>query len=311
MAHLFSPITIARTRLENRIVMAPLSGGYATLDGFVEESYIEYYAQRASGGVGLIITEPMRVVYPDTDQTRSHVGIYCDLFVPNLLRLTRVIHDYGTKIMALLDAPDSFTTKATPHDLRRLTERFILAAWRALAAGFDGVMLSAADGGALHALVSPLTNHRFDEYGKTIDGRLRMPMDILESIRDWIGKNFLLGFRLVAEEFEVGGMTLQDARVIARRMVGSGANLLDVTADIRHSDQVARFPGWCVPLANSVKRFMPDIPVIGSGLLGEPHLADSIVREGSVDLVMLGNTLRTNPTWPQLARSFLLHSEGT
>lgn len=312
MAHLFSPITIARTKLANRIVMAPRPSGHATTSGFVEYSLVDYYTQRAKGGVGLIITEPMRVVSTSSGQTLAHLGIYDDAFIPALRDMVESIHAHDTRIIAMLDAPPDLSRDATPKELRSLTEHFILAAWRVLAANFDGVMLSGADGNLLQSMISPLTNRRYDEYGRTIDGRLRILTDIVESIRQWMGKRLIIGFRLVAEEFDVGGITLQDARMIASRAIGAGVHLLDVTADTRNDHaQIARFPGWCIPLASSIKRCIPDTPVIGSGLLGEPHLADSLVREGSVDMVMLGNTLRTNPEWPNLARAFLVgQSDG-
>ncbi len=305
MAHLFSPISIGRTRLTNRIVMGGLLSGFATLDGFVTDELITYYARRASGGVGLIITEPFRIIPPCTNNTRAHIGIYADVFIPHLQRLVRTIHESGARIAPTLDATVHIE-QASDYELRRLAESFVLAAWRAYAAGFDGVILSAADGGYFHALISPLLNRRFDEYGTTIEGRLRLPLQIIESIRGWMGKKLFIGFRLVAEEFALEGITLQDARVIARRLIASGVDVLDITADVRGNTVVAQFPGWCLPLATSIKHFVPDIPVMGSGLLDEPHLADSVVRDGSVDLIMLDQTLRTNPDWPHLARSFLI-----
>jgi 2,4-dienoyl-CoA reductase-like NADH-dependent reductase (Old Yellow Enzyme family) len=307
MAHLFSPITIARTKLKNRIVMAPIPSGYATLDGFVEDALTEYYIQRAQGGVGLIITEPVRVMPPRPEKTRAYLGMYSDAFVPQWHRLVQHVHTFDTRLLITLEA-SSDVSQGAIADVRRVAESFVLAAWRVLASGADGIMLSAADGGILHALISPLSNRRFDEYGNTLDGRLNLPLQIIEEIRRWLGQRLLIGFRLIADEFTTGGMALQDARIIASRVVHAGVHLLDVTADTRNTTQspVAQFPGWCLPLANGIKRFLPDTPVIGSGLLGEPYLADSAVRDGSIDLVMLGRTLRNNPEWPQLAHSFLM-----
>jgi 2,4-dienoyl-CoA reductase-like NADH-dependent reductase (Old Yellow Enzyme family) len=166
-------------------------------------------------------------------------------------------------------------------------------------------MLSAADGGVLRELLSAELNRRADIYGGSIAGRLRLPMEIIDGVRAWMGSRFLIGFRLIAEEFVPGGMSLQDARVIAKRVVAAGVSLLDVTVDSHTESPVARFPGWCIPLANSIKRVIPDVPVIGSGLLSDPYLADSVVQDGSVDLVMLGRTLRRHPDWPLRARDLL------
>lgn len=310
MPHLFSPITIARTKLKNRIVAASLPSGYTALDGFVPDELVEHYARYACGGVGLIITEPVRVLPPARGQSRSHIGIYSDLFIPSLRRITQRVHENTTRIVLLIDAPPELA-RADASQFRKVAEAFMRAAWRALGAGFDGVMLSGADGGILHHLISPLMNRRSDEYGHTIDGRLHLPLTIIEGIHQWLGPGFLIGFRLVADEFTVGGLTLQDARVVASRVVGSGASFLDVTADLRgEAVQIARFPGWCVPLVSGIKRFLPDTPVIGSGLLDEPYLADSVVRDGSLDMVMVGDALSHNPEWPHLARSFLLASGG-
>lgn len=309
MPHLFSPIVIAHTQLKNRIVVSPFLSGHAAMDGFIPDDLVEHYACYASGGVGLIITESSRVLPPVRGQTRKHIGSYSDIFIPHLQHIPQRVHKYTTRVVLLIDAPAALS-RVNAAQFDRVAEPFVLAAWRALAAGFDGVMLSAADGGTLHHLISPLMNHRSDEYRHTLEGRLYLPLMIIEHIRQWLGPRFLIGFRLVADEFSVGGMTIQDARVVASRVVGSGVNFLDVTADLRGEVvQIARFPGWSVPLVNGIKRFLPDTPVIGSGLLDEPYLADSVVREGSLDMVMVGDSLKHNPEWPNLARSFLVTEE--
>ncbi len=304
MVHLFSPLRIARAALPNRIAMGPLPSGHASSDGFIDDALISYYAQRAIGGVGLIITEAARVSRPEPEQTRAHIGLYDDAFVPQLRRLVRAVHSAGACLVITLDEPAT-AASGSINTLQVLAEDFIQAAWRALAAGCDGVMLSSADGGVLHALVSPLLNQRFDAYGGNIDGRLRLPQEIIEGINAWLGRRLFVGFRLIAEEFTAGGMSLHDARVVAKRVVAAGVKLLDVTVDVQTATPIARFPGWCVPLANSIKRIIPDVPVICSGSLGDPQLADSVVRDGSVDIVMLGRSLRSNPDWPRIARAAL------
>jgi 2,4-dienoyl-CoA reductase-like NADH-dependent reductase (Old Yellow Enzyme family) len=298
MADLFSPLRISGIELPNRIVMAPAPSGYATADGFFSDELIAYYTRRARGGVGLIITERLRVLPPDPAQPVAHLGLYTDAFVPTLGRLARALHRHGTRLIVTLDEP----TPPEPPDLAALTdltEQFIGAAWRALCAGCDGVMLTSADGGIIHHLISPSLNQRNDPYGLTMAGRLRLPLEIIEGIRRWMGRRLIIGFRLLAEEFTPGGMGMHDARVVARRVTAAGAQILDVT--VAEAPGVARFPGWAIPLANGIKRIASDAVVIGSGLLGDAPLADSIVRDGSVDMVMLQHTLRNNPDWPQQA----------
>lgn len=310
MADLFSPLSISGKDLPNRIVMAPAPSGLATADGFVSAALVDHYARRARGGVGLVISEPLLVAPPDAASGVSHLGIYHDAFVPGLRRLATAVRAHNTRLLLTIDALASAAPPSGP-ELAGLCERFVVAAWRAHAAGADGVMLSSADGGQLHHLVSPLFNQRADAYGLTIAGRLRLPLEIIEGVRAWMGRRLIVGFRLLAEEFTPGGMSLQDARVVAKRVTAAGVRLLDVTVAGNDSATLARFPGWAIPLANGIKRVIPDAPVIGSGLLGDPLLADSVVRDGSVDLVMLRQALRADPDWPIRAREALAAAQAS
>ncbi|NTU84822.1 MAG: NADH:flavin oxidoreductase [Chloroflexales bacterium] len=306
MADLFSSLIIGGRGLPNRIAMAPGPCGAARADGFVGDEAIAYYERRARGGVGLIFTEALRVAPPDEVLRGAHLGIYHDVFVPGLRRLSVAVRAYGARIVLTLDEPAR--PEATPADLRALAEAFVLAAWRAHCAGADGIMLTAADGGLLYDLISPLRNQRADAYGRGSAGRQRLALEIVEEIRRWLGPRQIIGFRLLADEFAPGGLTLQDARVLAKRLTAAGVRLLDVTAPNDPSN-VARFPGWSVPLANSIRRVI-DVPVIGSGDLGDPHLADSIIRDGSVDIVMLDKALRLDPDWPGKALEALADVSG-
>jgi 2,4-dienoyl-CoA reductase-like NADH-dependent reductase (Old Yellow Enzyme family) len=302
MPTLFSPLSIGGRQLPNRIVMAPASSGLASGDGFVHPELVKYYVHRARGGVGLVISEALQVTPPPDGADEPHLGAYADVFVPGLRGLVLAVQQHGSRVLLTLDAPPA-PAAGDVSALRTLAEAFILATWRAHCAGADGVLLSAADGGPLYSLLSPLHNRRADSYGPDLAGRLRLPIEIVEGARRWLGSRLIIGFRLLADEFTPGGMSLQDARVAAKRLTAAGVRLLDITAPLAVA-QVAHFPGWAVPLANSIKR-VTDVPVIGSGLLGDPQLADSVVRDGSVDLVMLDQALRDDPDWPQMARERL------
>jgi 2,4-dienoyl-CoA reductase-like NADH-dependent reductase (Old Yellow Enzyme family) len=244
------------------------------------------------------------VLPPPEGVATVHLGLYHDAFVPGLSRAVRAAHDSGVRLLATIDAPASMSS-GDSASLRNITEAFSLAAWRAAGAKCDGIMLRIADRSLLHQLASPRLNRRSDGYSGTLEGRVRLALELVEAIRERLGRRGMVGVRLVADEFYPDGLTIQDARVIARRLVGAGVKLLDVTVDLQTDVQLARFPGWCIPLANGIKRMLPDVPVIGSGQLGDPHLADSVIQDGSVDLVMLGQTLQDNPDWPLLAREAL------
>ncbi len=302
MADLFSPLTIAGRALPNRIVMGPAPSGQANETGFVSANLVAHYERVAKGGVGLIVSEPLRVGAPALPT--AHLGGYADAFVPGLRRLTKAGQANGARFCYSLTVPMT-PEPPSASELRTLTDHFIMAAWRAHCAGADGVMLSVADGCLLHQLASPLFNQRTDHYGQDVAGRLRMLLEVIEGIKSWLGSRVFIGVRLPAEELPPGGMSLQDARVLAKRVTGAGARLLDITAPIGvGTSQLARFPGWAVPLINGIKRVI-DVPVIGSGQLGDPILADSVIRDGSLDLVMLNGSLRANPDWPRYAYDVL------
>jgi 2,4-dienoyl-CoA reductase-like NADH-dependent reductase (Old Yellow Enzyme family) len=304
MADLFSPLSIAGKALPNRIVMAPAASGFAVAGGFISDELVAYYARRARGGVGMVISEPLRVMAPPAEEGQAHIGIYADAFVPGLRRLAAAVHAHGALLLLSLDEP---APQDSPDALAifSLIDSFIMAAWRALCAGADGIMLSSADGGLLHAFVSPVHNRRIDAYGGDSTGRLRLPLEIIEGVRGWLGRRLIIGFRLVAEEFSPGGMSLQDARVIAKRVTSAGVVLLDVTVSADDAATLARFPGWAVPLANGIKRITREVPVIGSGFQGDALLADSVVRDGSIDLVQIDHSLRNDPDWPRAALALM------
>ncbi len=137
---------------------------------------------------------------------------------------------------------------------------------------------------------------------------MRLLLEIVESIQKWLGEQFVIGVRLNVEEFAPGGLTLQDARVIAKRLIGAGVNLLEVTAGNSADIPIAHFPGWQVPLAAGMMAVV-EVPVLVGKLSDDPELANSVIRDGSADLVALNEALRVNPLWPQDAHAALLNAD--
>jgi 2,4-dienoyl-CoA reductase-like NADH-dependent reductase (Old Yellow Enzyme family) len=307
MPHLFSPLKLGRISLPNRIVLASAPSGYATPDGFLSPSAHEFYRRRAEGGAGLLIVEPMLVRPPAPDACIAHLGLYADPFVAGLAALATDIHRLGGRVCVALGDPCPALEREA--DVAVLREEYIAAGWRAWAAGCDGIILSSAEPGAIQQLMSPLHNHRTDRYGGT-DGRLRLPVEILEGLREWLGRRLLVGFRLNADEMTAGGLTLQDTRVIARRLVAAGVRLLDVTIIDPTAAAVAHFPGWQLPIAAAIKRTLPDIPIMAGGGIDDPILADFAISDSSADLVLIGRALRNDPDWPRHAFAALYDDHG-
>ncbi|WP_299754661.1 NADH:flavin oxidoreductase [uncultured Chloroflexus sp.] len=293
MADLFTPLQVAGRRLANRIVMAPAPSGLAGRDGFCHAALVSYYERRARAGVGLIVTEPLFICEPG--EAAAHLGIWHDGFLPGLRRLSAAAHAFGSRIVFLLEVPAVGVPAAS------LVELYLQATWRALAAGADGVFLSIADDGGLAQLVSPL--HTLSNGGAASD-RIQPVLAIIEHIRQRFGRRLWVGLRMPAAELIPGGLSHQDARLIARRAVAAGSQILDLTVT-RYTPDVARFPGWTIPLIAGIRRIASEAVVIGSGQLSDPLLADAVIQDGSIDLVMLCTALRVMPEWPQMARRIL------
>jgi 2,4-dienoyl-CoA reductase-like NADH-dependent reductase (Old Yellow Enzyme family) len=302
MLNLLSPLTLGRLRLPNRIVLSALPSGFATLNGFGGGALSEYYVERARGGAGLVVFEHTFAL-PPSDSTTPHLGLYDDAHIADFHHCIAAIHREGTAALVMLDQPLALAALGAPA-IDEIGEAFIAAAWRARAANADGVMLSTADGGPFEQLVSPLQNHRDDRYGADPAGRLRLLLNVVESIQTWIGEHFVVGVRLNVEEFAAGGLTLQDARVIAKRLIGAGVRLLEVSARTSADTPIARFPGWLGPLAAGIKAIV-EVPVLVGSLSDDPMLADGIIRDGSADLAALNEALWRDPLWPQRAQAAL------
>jgi NADPH2 dehydrogenase len=271
-------------------------------DGFVSRDLATYYLLRAQGGAGLVVLEPTYVL-PPHDHATAHLGLYADVQVPDLRDCVNALHTAGAAVLVMLDQP-LWTPQLTERELREIGEAFIVAAWRVRACGADGIMLSTVDGGPFEQLISPLRNQRRDGYGGSVVGRSQLLREVVESIERWIGSQFIIGVRLNAEEFTSGGLSLQDARLLATRLASAGVRLLEIQAQAASDMPIAHFPGWCVPMAAAIKAVV-DIPVMVGGLLDDAELADSVIRDGSADLIAVGARLRVAPDWPRQACAIL------
>ncbi len=295
MAHLFTPLKLGPYTLRNRIVRAPLQLHTTAPGGFITNAMIDTYTSWARGGVGLVLTEPFSVA---RSAPRHTPGIYSDVLTPDLHLLHEAVHSNGSILLPVLHHPAAPPAQLEHSEIDQIIERFESAAWRARAAGFKGVIINGADGGLLHQLSSPLTNRRSDGYGGA--DRSRSAIELVEQLRKRFGPHFLIGYRLIVDELQPNGITLQESRVAARRLAAVGVGLLDVVVSDHGTQPVAHFPGWQIPLAAAI-RAVVDVPVIVNGGLGDPELAESVLAEGSADLIGLGETLNRDPRWAEHA----------
>ncbi|MFC1944309.1 NADH:flavin oxidoreductase [Chloroflexota bacterium] len=223
---LFKPGRIGDLEIRNRIVMAPMGVGYSTESGQATDRLIAFYEARAKGGVGLISTGGAYVCGMGKNQWR-HQGIWDDDHIPGLAKVADAIKVHGAAVFIQLIAPgaDMYERpKALPHpsmgsppaersreEIDGLVELFVQAARRAAEAGFDGIEIHGAHGYIISQFLSPKTNARTDEYGSSPANRARLACQILISIKQRLGRDFPVIFRMNGDDYIDGGLTLDEA----------------------------------------------------------------------------------------------------
>ncbi len=317
MVTLLDPLTIKGLHLQNRLVMPPMGTDLATLNGGVTERHLAYYGPRARG-IGLVIVEHS---YVDKGgrYTATQIGIHDDALLPGLTRLVDVIHGSGAPAAIQINhsggkciesvcgqqpvGPSPLTYWKEPtrgldtSEIKDLVHKFGAAAARAKAVGFDAVEIHAAHGWLLNEFASPLTNTRTDEYGGRLENRFRFPFEVIREVRSQVGDNYPVLFRLGADDFTPGGLTLAESLQMAPLIVTAGIDAMDISSGlcgIYHPTN--KMPGFFVPMAAAMKKVL-SIPVIGVGGITTSEQANRFVREEQVDLIAVGRALMKDPDW--------------
>ncbi|WMT38921.1 NADPH dehydrogenase NamA [Paenibacillus sp. D2_2] len=311
---LFSPFTIKNTTFKNRVVMSPMCMySSPNQDGKVADWHLVHYPTRAVGGVGLIIIEAT-AVSPEGRITYRDLGIWDDEHIEGLQRLVSLIQQNGAKagiqlahagrkadLEETIFAPSAipFTTMKTPkaadlEEIRGIVQNFRNAARRAREAGFDVIEIHAAHGYLLNEFLSPLANHREDEYGGNADNRYRLLGEVIEAVKqEWNGPLFV---RVSAEEYAEGGNHLEDYIYYARKMKEQGVDLIDCSSGAVVPAHIDIFPGYQVNLSEQI-RHQAEISTGTVGLITNPHHAEEIIGNNRADLVLLGRELLRDPYW--------------
>ncbi len=309
MEALFTPCRIGQLEIRNRIAMAPMATLLAGVTGAVTQRLIDYYAERAAGGAGLIIVESAHVI--DANRDIGRIGIADPQFEPGLGELAEAIQEKGAKAALQLVYRESLASAKGPDDytvgeIEAIIEAFGAAAQRAQKVGFDAVEIHGANFYFLTQFMSPLTNHRRGAYGGSEEGRLKLPADILERVRERVGNEYPVLFRMIAHQHTPGGLDVRDGQRIARRLEAAGASALHVSAGspsgrFWHTPPMAIPRGCHVPLAAEIRKTVR-IPVLAVGRINDPVLADRVIAEGKADLVVMGRALVADPELPKKAQ---------
>ena len=329
LEYLFKPIVINKTTMKNRLVMPPMVTNLASADGSVTPSLRRHYVTRAKGGVGLIIVEAT-FIRPDGRGFVNGLGIHSDAMIPGLARLTEEVHVAGAKIAVQLIHAGRQTNAAlagtqpvgaspmacaqmreTPHELSReeiaaVEDDFAAAAVRAQRAGFDGVELHGAHGYLIACFLSPFSNHRTDEYGGGLRSRARMAVETIQKVREAVGQDYPILFRISADECLDGGLTLTQTKAIAPMLVEAGVDAIHVsissyaTPGDPHIAPMEADMAPLVPVAEAIKKVV-SVPVIAVNRIHDPFVAEQALSEGRADMIAMGRALLADPELPAKA----------
>lgn len=372
---LFSPMKIGNVEIKNRIVMAPMCMGFGQYNGCATETMMDYYEERAKGGVGLIFTEITRINDITGASSFGQLGMSHDYQIPALREIADRIHKHNCKIMVELHHPgrqnlglmigtvpicnigsklmgnlytkiltqavipqgkklqdkhivprtvapskcerskmsDSVNRELSVNEIKRIICQFIEGAVRVKKAGCDGVELHAAHGYLIQQFLSPNTNKRTDQYGGSLENRMRFLLEIIDGIRSNCGKDFPIVVRLTVDEMysEIGqngkGYNLEEGIKMAKILSDKGIDAIDVSSAAYDTfnywlEPTTFTPGWRKYLASEVKKVV-DIPVIAANLIRSPKQAEMQLEEGTQDFISLGRPLIADPHWPNKVKS--------
>ena len=319
-SHIFEPYTLRGMTLKNRLISAPCERNYANTDGSVTQKYIDYAAERAKGGVGLINVES---IYIDP-VGRGHIrqlGIYDDKLIPGLKRMTDAVHAHGAKIAAHLYASgretSSYITGLQPiapsnvpckvlaggdvpreltlDEIKDQIEKFGDAARRSVAAGFDVIEVHGAHGYIIGQFLSPFTNKRTDEYGGSFEKRMRFPLEVVAKVRSVVGEDVPIAYRMSADEKVEGGITVDDSIRFSVELEKAGIDLIDISSGIYESigwiAQSMAYPRGCLVEDGWKIKQKVGIPVSIVGRINHPDLAEEILASGKADFISLGESV--------------------
>ncbi|MHA4854595.1 oxidoreductase [Rhodococcus sp. MSC1_016] len=315
LAPLFEPIMLGHVEIRNRVVMTGHGTGMAK-DFLPSDQHVAYYRERAIGGAGLIgMAFPQ--IHPTSQDVPGEPHSYNPAIVPGLRKITDAVHEHGARIVMQLghggrQGHSTFTERAlwapsnTPcpfnlempkemehEDIDEIVEAHAIGARHAKQGGMDGVEIHSGYGGYLLAsFLSAFSNHRTDEYGGSLDNRMRILLRVIDAVREEVGPDYLVGMNLQGHDFSPGGLEVSDAQQIARACVTTGKiDYLCVKAatyneahqnvpDMQHPKRI-----W-EGLAAAV-RSVVDVPVIAVGRINEPLDAAEVLSLGHADMVAM------------------------
>lgn len=329
LENVFKPGKIGSLELKNRFVVPPMVTMYTTEDGRTTDQFINYYTEKAKGGFGLIITENYAIMSGAGGFTKMG-HMWDDSHVEDHKKLVDSIHNAGSKVALQIYHAGRETTRAisgkepvapsaikdptmpevpkelSKSEIKEIVDAFANSALKGKKAGFDAVEIHGAHGYLINQFMSPFSNKRTDEYGGTVMNRMRFALEIIEAVREKVGPDFPLLFRVSAEELVEGGLTIEDTKVICKIVEDAGIDAIDISVGVYASRYMIAAPaaksqGWMVEYSREIKKIV-DIPVIIVNRITDPFMADNIVASGDSDFIALGRASIADPHFPRKAK---------
>jgi 2,4-dienoyl-CoA reductase-like NADH-dependent reductase (Old Yellow Enzyme family) len=331
--HLFTPLEIGRFSVRNRIVSTAHFTGYAE-DGLPSERHLNYWASKAKGGIGLIVTE-VQAVRPTAGRVPAMIHCYRDEVIDAFRPIVAAVHDHGARLVAQIwhpgsgsfddgsatwtvsradeveDVPENRLLAALPsrevsvEEIRDVIRGYGEAAARMQAAGLDGVEIHSAHGYLPEQFMSPLSNRRSDEYGGSEEARVRFVLEVIDSVRAEVGSDYTVGIRISADQFRSGGLSLEDMKRVVATITESGKlDYVNVSYSGMGGAVIAPNyvpSGQFVYLAAGIKE-ITDLPVFCIGRINDPVMAEKILEQHQADMIGMTRANISDPELPNKAR---------
>ena len=324
--NLFQEEKIGTCLLRNRLIMSLYPTKYSA-DSRVNERMIEFYSERARGGVAMIVLDCPCLDFPGAYKGPNELRFDTPDFAEGIKTLLKAIHEKGAKAFMQLNYPKerifdhevsgakqkgnvwvaTLVKIMTSEEANAILDIMVKGAKRAREIGYDGIEIQASYGDFISQLLSPLSNKRTDEYGGSLENRARFLMNLLKAIKKETGRDFPVIVKLVCDEFVDGGLTLKDTTLIAQFIVQSGGDAILATGGNKTTKSMTipshyLPPGTLIHLARAIKNAV-DIPVIAVGKINTPELADRVIREQNADFVAMARALIADPYLPEKAKA--------
>lgn len=341
ISQLFTPISIANMSLENRIIIAPMCQ-YSAVDGCMNDWHLIHLGNLALSGAALLTIEATAVL-PTGRITQADVGLWSDENEAAMGRVMKTIRNHSPMPIAIQlthagrkastdvpwkggaqiapSHPNGWQTvapsaipfepaAAAPETLNRddlsyIRDAFASSARRAARLDIDAVQIHGAHGYLLHQFLSPLSNTRDDEYGGSLENRMRFPLEIFDAVRAVFPASKAVTVRLSGTDWVAGGWDLEQAIAFAQALEARGCDAIHVSSGgLSPAQRIVTGPGYQVPLARTVKA-ATHLPIVAVGMINDFDQAEAIIANGEADLIALARAMLYNPRWPWHAAAHL------